>query len=141
MSNHNYSQYSNKKSNSGKAGTAAQAVNKPKNYNKPKVEETIVENVMVHEPETMTVEPTAPEVKMVVETVETATLPKVVTGTVVKCSKLNVRAKPAPDADILTVLDVNSEVVIDTARSTNEWLKITTATGVDGFCMRKFVKR
>lgn len=124
MSNHNYSQYSN---------------NKKKNYNKPKVEETAVENVVFTEAETLTIEPTAPEVKMAVESVETVTLPETVTGTVFNCSKLNVRVKPATDAEVVTVLNNDSKVKIDTSRSTNEWLKITTATGVEGYCMRKFV--
>lgn len=125
MSNHNYSQYSNNK--------------KKKNYNKPKVEEAAVENVVFTEAETLTIEPTAPEVKMAVESVETVTLPTTVTGTVFNCSKLNVRVKPTTDAEVVTVLNNDSKVKIDTSRSTNEWLKITTATGVEGYCMRKFV--
>ena len=125
MSNHNYSQYSNNK--------------KKKNYSKPKVEDTAVENVLYTEPDAMSIEPTIPEVVVVNETVETVTLPTTVVGTVSGCAKLNVRAKPAVDGDVLAVLEANSKVEIDPARSTNEWLKITTAAGVNGFCMRKFV--
>ena len=117
MSNHNYSQYSNNK--------------KKKNYNKPSVEET-VESTEVKMEAVEVAEP-------VVEAVETVTLPATVTGTVANCSKLNVRTKPAADAEVKTILEVNAKVVIDPARSTSEWLKITTASGVEGFCMRKFI--
>ena len=114
MSNHNYSQYSNNK--------------KKKNYNKPKQEETIDQFAVVEEVSVPEVE--SVEVKMAVETVETVALPETVTGTVSNCSKLNVRVKPAIDAEVVTVLNNDSEVVIDPARSTNVWLKIATAAGV-----------
>lgn len=127
MSNHNYSQYSNNK--------------KKKNYSKPK-EETFVqvdvaENEIVPDVVTSVAAPVEPvEVKMEAPKAEVKTA---ITGIVAGCSKLNVRSKPAIDADVLVVLDVNSEVAIDPARSTNEWVKVTTAAGVEGYCMRKFV--
>lgn len=127
MSNHNYSQYSSNK--------------KKKNYNKLK-EETFVhvdvaENEIVPDVVTTVAVPVEPvEVKMEAPKAEVKAS---VTGIVVGCSKLNVRSKPAIDADILVVLEVNSEIVIDPARSTNEWVKVTTAAGVEGYCMRKFV--
>lgn len=142
MSNHNYSQYSNnkkKKSNNRNIGTAAQAAD-----NKPKVEETVVEDTVTTvaaptEPVEIKMESFEPAVDVVVETVETVTLPATITGTVTGCSKLNVRAKPSTDSEVVIILNGDSEVEIDPARSTNEWLKITTAAGVEGFCMRKFV--
>lgn len=133
MSNHNYSQYSNNK--------------KKKNYNEFKTAKfaeqmSVADEVDIIETITTVEAPVEPmEVKMVVEHSEIA--PKVeasVTGVVVGCAKLNVRSKPAVDADVLTILDVSAEIVIDPARSTNEWVKVTTASGIDGFCMRKFVK-
>lgn len=118
MSNHNYSQYSNKnkKKNSDNRNTepVAQAV-----HSKPKVEEVKMEPIA--------------------ETVETVSLATSIIGTVTNCSKLNVREKPNTDADVLTVLNYDSEIKIDPARSTNEWLKIVTTSGVEGYCMRKFV--
>lgn len=128
MSNHNYSQYSNNK--------------KKKNYNQPKVEvKDFVTTVEApEEPAEIKME-SAPVVEPVIvnETVETVSLPKTVSGTVVNCSKLNVRAKPAIDAEVVAVLNNGAEIEIDPARSSTDWLKITTAAGVDGFCMRKFV--
>lgn len=89
----------------------------------------------------------APEVKMepmvpitpMVETVETVSLPKFVEGVVVNCAKLNVREEPSTNSEIVCVLDVMSEIEIDVEKSTDEWFKICTAIGVEGYCMRKFV--
>lgn len=114
MSKHNYSQYSKK------------------NEEKKPVRPVEVVNEVVQEP---VVETPVVEVKMEPKReVETN-----VKATVVNCAKLNVREKPNTDADILVVLNNGSEVEVDPARSTREWVKITTASGVDGFCMRKFV--
>lgn len=122
MSNHNYSQYSNKKNN------------------KPNVENPFVEAVKVTEvPEAVIPEKAPVEVKMVEETVETVVLPKTVTGVVANCVRLNVREKAISNADIICVLDAGTEVKIDTNSDTAEWLRVCTATGIEGFCMRKFV--
>ena len=80
------------------------------------------------------------EVELVKETVDTVVLPKAVEGIVVNCSKLNVREEPSMDADIVCILDVMSEVEIDVTKSDNEWFKVHTATGTEGYCMRKFVE-
>lgn len=125
MSKHNYSQYSNKQ-----------------NYNQPKVEEEVK---MVEE----VVEPVmaAPEVKMepVIEakpeSVVEAPKPKTVTGVVTGCMKLNVRANPKSDADVLCILDADSKIELDMSKSNKEWYRVRTANGVDGYCMKKFVKK
>lgn len=97
---------------------------------------------MMPEPEVAPVN-TSPEVKieveLVQETVDTVSLPKTVTGVVVNCAKLNVREEPDAHADVICVLDVMSEIMIDVNKSDNEWLKVHTAAGVEGYCMRKFV--
>ena len=80
-----------------------------------------------------------PAVGINVEPVAAPT-PKPTTGIVTGCSKLNVRAEPETIADILCILDVNSEVMIDMGKSNREWFKVTTASGIDGYCMRKFIK-
>lgn len=73
------------------------------------------------------------------ETDETVTLPETIKGTVTNCAKLNIRVKPAIDADIVCVLDNESEVEIDIARSTSDWFKIYTTSGVEGFCMQNYI--
>lgn len=138
MSKHNYSQYS-KKSNNSNIETAAQAANENTNV-KPHVDEIIIDDVAVSEIVMSEVVESPIEVKMEPVVAEPVA-PKSVIGTVFNCSKLNVRTKPIADADVVCVIDSNSEVEIDMSRSTKEWFKICTATGVEGFCMRKFVKR
>ena len=136
MSKHNYSQYSKKP-----AVPVDEVIEQV----------AVVDEVVVPEVESVTtvaapVEPV--EIKMATEHRED--VPKVepkpvvhkpVVGVVFNCSKLNVREKPEASADIVCVLDGGSEVEIDMSRSASDWYKVCTAAGVDGFCMRKFVKR
>ena len=110
MSKHNYTQYSNAK----------------KYDNKPKAEESV---------EPMPVEP-AVEVKMVEETVKTVPIPKTINGTVANCIKLNIRKAPSTHAEILGVVDVDSEMKIDMDKSNDVWFYVSTAVGIDGYCMR-----
>ena len=121
---HNYSQYSNK----------------PKHENTKVTEELlnpIAEVKMDSEPEV--VKP-AVTPALVNETVETKPLPKTVEGMVVGCAKLNVRKEPNLFADIVCALNVQSEIEIDVEKSDKDWFYICTATGIEGYCMRKFVE-
>lgn len=115
MSKHNYSQYSNKK-----------------NYSKPEIE---TEPVTIETTNEVVDEPVI-EVKMEAPKKEIETP---VIGIVEGCNKLNVRINPSIEADVVTVINAKSEVVIDPAKSVNGWAKITTASGIEGYCMRKFV--
>jgi uncharacterized protein YgiM (DUF1202 family) len=63
-----------------------------------------------------------------------------VEGVVVDCTKLNVRTRPAPGASVVTTIDVNTTVGINVEKSTNEWFYICAASGVEGYCMRKYIK-
>lgn len=123
---HNYSQYSNK----------------PKNES-PKVSEELLNPIaevkMDSEPEV--VKPTVTTATNVMkDTVETKPLPDTVSGMVVGCAKLNVRKEPNLFADIVCALNVQSEIEIDVEKSDKDWFYICTATGVEGYCMRKFVE-
>lgn len=62
-----------------------------------------------------------------------------VCGVVTDCLKLNVREAASPDAEVLAVIDALSEVVVDADASTNEFYKVRTTAGVEGFCMKKFI--
>lgn len=125
MSKHNYTQYSNKKNHNDEGKTTV------------KQEEFLIIDDLVETPVAEAIE--TPEVKMVVETVETVTLPKTVSGFVSNCAKLNVRVQPAADADVVCVLDNGTEIEINVNNSTDEWFSICTAAGIEGYCMRKFV--
>lgn len=78
-------------------------------------------------------------VVLVEESVETVALPETVSGIVINCTKLNVRAEPNMTAEVLCVLDASSEIEIDPAKSTSEWVSVCTAVGIEGYCMRKFI--
>lgn len=114
MSKHNYTQYSNAK----------------KYDDKPKTEES-VDHVEPVEP--------AVEVKMVEETVNTVPIPKTINGIVANCTKLNIRKDPSVHAEILGVVNVDSEMKIDMDKSNDKWFYVSTAVGIDGYCMRDFV--
>lgn len=77
--------------------------------------------------ETAPVEPTAPAKR--------PDAIAVVTG----CVKLNVRRRPRVDADIVTKIPVNSEVMVDLNGSTAQFYKVCTAAGIEGFCMKQYI--
>ena len=60
-------------------------------------------------------------------------------GFVTNCKKLNVREKPRTDATIICEVDYQTELMIDEKESTEEFYKVYTATGIEGFCMKKFI--
>lgn len=60
-------------------------------------------------------------------------------GIVTNCVRLNVRETPIITAKILSEVDVNSKLMIDETESTEEWFKAYTETGIEGFCMKKFI--
>lgn len=60
-------------------------------------------------------------------------------GIVTNCVRLNVRETPIVTAKILSEVDVNSKLMIDETESTEEWFKVYTETGIEGFCMKKFI--
>lgn len=60
-------------------------------------------------------------------------------GVVTDCLKLNVRKEPSADAEVLAIVDCLSEVMVDIDASINDFYKVCTAVGVEGFCMRKYI--
>lgn len=121
---HNYSQYS-------------------KNTNKPvEADPVVVEQEVVTEVNEV-IEPVAEPVIEVVEAPapveQNKPEPMSVTGVVAGCVKLNVRAEPKSNADVVCVINAKSELKIDMSKSDDDWFYINTASGVEGYCMRKFV--
>lgn len=62
-----------------------------------------------------------------------------VVGTVTGCQKLNVRAKADIKAEVVCQVSEKAVLLIDTDESTDEWYKIYTEAGMEGFCMKKYV--
>lgn len=68
--------------------------------------------------------------------------PKPVMGVVTNCIKLNVRRRPRVDpkpTSVVATLPALTDVEIDEGKSTEEFYKICTAAGIEGFCMKKFI--
>ena len=120
MSKHNYSQYSNAKKYDNKPNDEAMV-----EHDNPIKHADFVEEVDA--------------VKMVEETVKTVPIPKTINGVVANCTKLNIRKDPSVHAEILGVVNVDSEMKIDMDKSNDKWFYVSTAVGIDGYCMRDFV--
>lgn len=75
---------------------------------------------------------------VVEETVEVAEK-KPVTGVVTDCLRLNVRMEPHAKAEVVAEIDVATDLMIDEEHSTDEFYKVTTAAGIEGYCMKKYV--
>jgi hypothetical protein len=123
LSKHNYTQYSNKKHRA-----AIDEVTDKTSF--AATFDTPLEVKM--EPKFADAEP---ETAFVIGT----TIVTKTTGIVTDCVKLNVRVAPVITATVACVLDANSEIEIDMTKSTDEWFHVTTAAGVEGYCMRMFV--
>lgn len=87
------------------------------------VEEPVVEQIPVEEP--------------VVEEVIVAETKR---GVITDCAKLNVRSEPSREADVVCIIDATTDLVIYEEESTEDFYKVCTASGAEGFCMKKFIK-
>ena len=65
--------------------------------------------------------------------------PKFVTGIVTDCVRLNVREDPNSTATILGTITASTELIVSKEESTDEYYKICTSAGLEGYCMKKFV--
>lgn len=61
-------------------------------------------------------------------------------GKVIDCVKLNVREEPNTKASVIFEINVGSTVFIDETCSTDDFYKICTEHGVEGYCMKKFIE-
>lgn len=100
------------------------------NYSKPNpqpVEEPVVEEV---------VDPVEEEI---VEAIEEEVVETTTNATVVDCKKLNVRKTPNKLAGIVTTIPVGTNVVVDIDKSTVGFYKVTTESGIEGYCVKEFI--
>lgn len=61
------------------------------------------------------------------------------TGKVIGCGKLNVREKPTTESDAISTIKCGTEVEVDEDGSTYDFYKVCLVSGVEGFCMKKFI--
>lgn len=67
------------------------------------------------------------------------------TGVVVGCNRLNVRSAPTTESNSVAIIQEGTEVTIDILKAgnkteTSDFYKVCLASGVEGFCMRKYVQ-
>lgn len=61
-------------------------------------------------------------------------------GRVFGCTSLNVRKAPKTNAVVICTINCHAEVEIDELESTDDFYKICTASGIEGYCMKKFIR-
>lgn len=71
---------------------------------------------------------------------ETEELSNSTIGIVSNCKKLRVRNYPGLEANVICEIEAGSKVEIDENESTEEFYKVCTETGIDGYCMKRFIK-
>ena len=130
MSKHDYTKHSNKnkyenKSRIERKFESADEMVEALNNQKSKVVDSTP--AVISEPEVAA--PAIPEVET----------PKNL-GKVVDCVRLNVREEPSTKASVVFEINVGSTVFIDETCSTDEFYKICTEHGVEGYCMKKFIE-
>lgn len=81
------------------------------------------------------IEVVEPAIETVIETVPA---PKI--GRVFGCTNLNVRKAPKTNATVICTINCHAEVEIDELESTDDFYKICTASGIEGYCMKKFIR-
>lgn len=110
------------------------------NYNKMSTQTTLLENdskvideVITDEEE---IEITESEGEVISDE---AIMPETVNGIITNCVKLNIREKADINSKVLCVIPEGSEVTVHSGTLPNEWFSIITDSGIEGFCMSKYV--
>ena len=88
--------------------------------------------------ETVIVEETEQEVteEIVVEPVKSAKARGIVKG----CNMLNIRQTPSMTANVVDIIGEGTEVEVELTESTEDFYKICTAAGSEGYCMTTYIE-
>lgn len=65
---------------------------------------------------------------------------KFAAGKVTNCSRLRVRKNPNAYSEVLCVIDSGSPVEVYVNEDTNEFYKVYTEAGVEGYCMKQYIE-
>lgn len=128
MSKHDYTKHSKNKYE-----------NKSRIERKFEAADEMVEAVNNQKPDVVSFAPVVSEPEVAAPIVTEVEAPKNL-GKVVDCVKLNVREEPNAKAFVVFEIPVGSMVFIDENCSTDEFYKICTEHGVEGYCMKKFIE-
>lgn len=60
-------------------------------------------------------------------------------GVVVGCLHLRVYESPDQEAEIVTIITTLTEVMVDMDASTDDFYKICTAVGIQGYCKKTYI--
>ena len=60
-------------------------------------------------------------------------------GVVIECEKLNVRAEASKESKVLCEIPLGAEVQVDIFESTDEFYKVCTEAGVEGYCVKDYI--
>lgn len=107
------------------------------------VEETINEveettNEIEETTEEVTNEVTEPEV--IVPSIENNVENNEVIGKISGFEKLYVRKEASKDSEPVGIVTDKDDLSIDVARSTDDFYKVITSNGLEGYCIKEFVK-
>lgn len=80
------------------------------------------------------------EIQTAVDSVSEEPKPAHVFGFVVSCPKLNVRKEPNANAEVVTLIPAFTTVIIDISASSEDFYKISTPSGIKGFCAKKYIQ-
>ena len=61
-------------------------------------------------------------------------------GVVINCNNLNIRKHPDLNSDIICAIKRSTEVMIDDSEYTEDFYKICTVSGIEGFCMKQYIE-
>lgn len=70
---------------------------------------------------------------------ESTPAPVIVDGVVYGCDQLYVRSEASVDSEPLGIIKRDTKVRIFEVESTNDFYSVCTETGLEGFCMKKFI--
>lgn len=109
------------------------------------VEDEVIEEIVENPIVDPVVETEAEQVQEIVEESPVVEEPVVeepvvqTIGFVDGCNSLRVRKESSVDSEELCIIAKSTEVVIDLENSTEDFYKVTTSEGVEGYCMKKFI--
>lgn len=66
-------------------------------------------------------------------------VPSIVLGVVTECVKLRVRKTPEVGDNVICEILLASEVLVDLNESTDDFYKVTTGAGIEGYCMKQYI--
>lgn len=129
MSMYDYTQHSKKDQNEVTEVTDTTKVNE--------VNEELESEVVKHTEDPITeVEAEEETVEEVQQPVETQSYD---IGVVTGCAKLRVRSEPRFGTNVICEIDQGTRVMIDKTRSTFDYYKIFTESGIEGFCLKTYI--